>query len=219
MVMKGTKSMADPISNDDFSRSNIDSRILIRKINDLVIKPKSIYVNKFTEESALKFHKDIADAEETGQSIIPIYIDSYGGLVDSLVHMVDIIKSCKTPVATICIGKAMSCGAVLLSQGIEGHRYIAKSSRVMIHDVAGGAHGKVEEIKADAAEIDRLNKLIYTWMAENTGHEADYFMNIVHERGHADWFLTAEEAKKHQLVNHIRVPKFAINVGVDIKFN
>lgn len=205
--------------SDDHPKSNIDSRILIRKINDLVIKPKSIHVNKFTEESAHKFHNEMNEAEETGQSIIPIYIDSYGGFVDALIHMVDIIKSCKTPVATICIGKAMSCGAILLSQGAEGHRYIAKSSRVMIHDVAGGAIGKIEEIKADATEIDRLNKLIYSWMAENTGHEEDYFMKIVHDKGHADWFLDATEAKKHNLVNHIRVPKFTINVGVDIKFN
>ena len=211
--------MAEPASSDDFSRSSIDSRILVRKINELVIKPKSIYVNKFTEESALKFHKDMSDAEDTGQKIIPIYIDSYGGAVDALVHMVDVIRSCKVNVATICIGKAMSCGAVLLSQGVDGHRYIAKSSRVMIHDVASGTAGKVEEIKSDASEVDRLNKLIYSWMAEGTGHEEDYFMKIVHEKSHADWFLTAEEAKKHNLVNHIRIPKFNISVDVDIKFS
>jgi ATP-dependent Clp protease protease subunit len=211
--------MADATTNDDFSRANIDPRILIRKINELVLKPKAIYVNKFTEESALKFHKDMSDAEDTGQKIIPIYIDSYGGYVDALVHMVDVIRSCKTPVATICLGKAMSCGAVLLSQGAEKHRYIASASRVMIHDVASFTGGKVEEIKADAAETDRLNTLIYTWMAENTGHDDEYFKKIVHGKGHADWFLTAEEAKKHNLVNHIKIPRFTIDVGVDIKFS
>jgi ATP-dependent Clp protease protease subunit len=210
--------MADAILDNDFSKTNIDPRILVRKVNELVLKPKAVYVNKFTEESALKFHKDMAEAEDTGQKIIPIYIDSYGGYVDSLVHMVDVIKSCKISVATICIGKAMSCGAVLLTQGADKHRYIAGHSRVMIHDVASFTSGKVEEIKSDAAETDRLNDLIYTWMAEGTGHDTDYFKKIVHDKSHADWFLTAEEAKKHNIINHIRVPKFTINVDVDIKF-
>lgn len=216
--MKKENVMADTTTSDDFSRSNIDPRILVRKVNELLVKPKAIYVNKFNEESALKFHKDMAEAEDTGQEIIPVYIDSYGGYVDALVHMVDVIRSCKVPVATICLGKAMSCGAVLLTQGTEKHRYIAPASRVMIHDVASWTGGKVEEIKADAAETDRLNQLIYTWMAESTGHEKEYFLDIVHSKGHADWYLTSDEAKKHNIVNHIKVPKFNINVSVNVKF-
>ena len=219
MIMKKENMMADAATSDDFSRSSIDPRILVRKVNELLVKPKAVYVNKFNEESALKFHKDIAEAEDTGQEIIPVYIDSYGGYVDALVHMVDVIRSCKVPVATVCLGKAMSCGAVLLTQGAEKHRYIAPASRVMIHDVASWTGGKVEEIKADAAETDRLNQLIYAWMEENTGHEKGYFLDIVHSKGHADWYLTAEEAKKHNIVNHIKVPKFNIKVDVNVKFS
>ena len=46
----------------------------------------------------------------------------------------------------------------------------------------------------------------------------DYFLKIVHRKGHADWFLDAAEAKKHNLANQLRVPKFNISVGVDIDF-
>ena len=216
--MRKANIMADAATSDDFSRTNIDSRILLRKVNELLIKPKAVYVNKFNEESALKFHKDMAEAEDTGQDIIPVYIDSYGGYVDALVHMVDVIRSCKVTVATICLGKAMSCGAVLLTQGAEKHRYMAPASRVMIHDVASFAYGKVEEIKSSAEETERLNDLIYTWMAEGTGHDVDYFKKIVHDKSHADWYLTADEAKKHNIVNHIKIPKFNINVNVNVKF-
>ena len=123
--------------------------------------PNIIYVNKFNEETAKDFIEAMINAQNTGQSIIPIVIDSYGGEVYSLLKMIDMIKASKVPVATICMGKAMSCGAVLLTCGAEGHRYMAPTATVMIHDVASFAMGKVEEIKADAKESDRLNKIIF----------------------------------------------------------
>lgn len=180
--------------------------------------PNIIYVNKFNEEAAKEFVEAMVNAQNTGQPIIPIVIDSYGGEVYSLLKMIDIIKSSTVPVATICMGKAMSCGAVLLTCGAEGHRYMAPTATVMIHDVASFAFGKVEEIKADAKESDRLNKLIFKIMADNCGKEVSYFSKLVHEHGHADWFLDAEECKKHGMVNHLRIPKVKVAFDVETTF-
>jgi len=180
--------------------------------------PNIIYVNKFNEESAKEFIEAMVSAQNTGQTIIPIVIDSYGGEVYSLLKMIDMIKASTVPVATICMGKAMSCGAVLLSFGAEGHRYMAPTGTVMIHDVASFAMGKVEEIKADAKESDRLNKLIFKIMADNCGKEVPYFSKLVHEHGHADWFLDAEECKKHGIVNHLRIPKIKVSFDVETTF-
>jgi ATP-dependent Clp protease protease subunit len=138
--------------------------------------------------------------------------------VDAVVNMVDVMRARKTPIATICLGKAMSCGAVLLTQGTEGQRFMAPSSRVMIHEVAAGTGGKVEEIKADSAEFDRLNKMIFKWMSNNTQHHDDYFSKIVHDKSHADWYLTADDCKTHNIVNHVRIPKFNISVKMEINF-
>lgn len=201
-----------------FLKTSIDNSTLVRKASDLVVQPKAVLVNKFTEDSVKKFIDDLTAAEDTGQPVIPVYIDSYGGQVYSLLAMVDAIKNCKTPVATIAVGKAMSCGAVLLTQGAENHRYMSPQATVMIHDVSSFAHGKVEEIKADAGETDRLNQLIYKLMSNNTGHPDDYFLKIVHERGHADWYLNAETCKEHNIVNHVRVPRFNLSVKVETEF-
>ena len=180
--------------------------------------PNIIYVNKFNEESAKDFIEAMINAQNTGQSIIPIVIDSYGGEVYSLLKMIDMIKASKVPVATICMGKAMSCGAVLLTCGAEGHRYMAPTATVMIHDVASFAMGKVEEIKADAKESDRLNKIIFKIMADNCGKDVGYFSKLVHEHGHADWFLDADECKKHGMVNHLRIPKLKLVFDAEIVF-
>ena len=141
-------------------------------IDDL---PVIIRVRKFNEDSANKFTVDLNKAQNSGQPIIPIIIDSYGGQVYSLMSMISDIKHSKVTVATIIQGKAMSCGAVLFSFGADGHRYMDPDATLMIHDVSSMGFGKVEEIKADAAETERLNQKLYTMMAENCGHHKDYF--------------------------------------------
>ena len=88
----------------------------------------------------------------------------------------------------------------------------------MIHDVSSMEIGKVEEIKASAEETERLNQKIYSMMAENCGHHKDYFLNIVHEKSHADWFLDADECKKYNLANHLHIPELKIRATVDFEF-
>jgi ATP-dependent protease ClpP protease subunit len=88
----------------------------------------------------------------------------------------------------------------------------------MIHDVSSGSFGKVEEIKADAAEVARLNEHVYKMMARNCGQADNYFLDIVHEKGHADWFIAPEEALKHKLATSLRVPEFTTKVSLETKF-
>ena len=91
------------------------------------------------------------------------------------------------------------------------------NATVMIHDVSSMDMGKVEELKAGAAEADRLNTIIYTMMARNCGKKDDYFMKIVDKKKHADWFIDSEEAKKHGLANQLRVPRLTVTVDVNIE--
>ena len=180
--------------------------------------PVIVRVNKFTEDSAKKFQQEIAHAHNTGQKVIPVVIDSYGGQVYSLMSMISAIKHSELPIATIVEGKAMSCGAVLLTFGEDGMRFADSDATIMIHDVSSGGVGKIEELKADVKEAERLDEKIYTMMARNCGKKDDYFKKKVFQKKHADWFMDAAEAKKHGLVNHLRVPKFNIGVAVDIDF-
>jgi len=185
---------------------------------ELKHQPVIIRVNKFDEKSAQDFNSKMAAAQSTGQKVVPVVIDSYGGQVYSLMSMISAIKSSEIPVATIVEGKAMSCGAVLLSFGEQGMRFADEDATIMIHDVSSGTHGKVEELKADVAEADRLDEKIFTMMARNCGKKDDYFKKKVFNKKHADWFMDGAEAKRHGLVNHLRVPKMTVKVDVDIDF-
>jgi ATP-dependent Clp protease protease subunit len=197
---------------------DIDKHIKIKTHSDLLELPHIIRVKDFDPDSAKKFVVEMSSAHESGQQVIPVVVDSYGGQVYALMTMVDAIKNSKIPVATIVEGKAMSCGAVLLTCGAEGMRFAAPSATVMIHEVSSMAFGKVEEIKTDAKETDRLNTIIMQMMAENCGKNKDYFLNLVHEKNHADWFLDATESKSHNIVNHIRIPQLRTSVKVVTTF-
>ena len=175
-------------------------------------------ITKFDEAAAKAFSSLVSKAQNTGQPVLPIIIDSYGGQVYSLMSMISNIKHSRIPVATIIEGKAMSCGAILFSFGEEGMRYIDPDATVMIHEVSAMAWDKIEEMKASTAEADRLNKKVFEMMAENCGHHKDYFLDIVHEKGHADWFLDVDECLKHGLANHARIPEFKIDTRVSFKF-
>lgn len=210
--------MADNGSNGTiFTRIKKDHNIK-GKVEDIVNLPKVVLVNDFNEEAAKKFYSDMAAAENADQDIIPIVIDSYGGVVYSLFAMIDCIKASKKKIATISVSKSMSCGSVLLSCGHEGYRFCSPMSTILIHDVSSWHYGKVKEIEADAEETIRLNNTFYHLMDRNCGHEEGYFQKIVHDKkGHADWYLTAEEAKKHNLVNHIRIPHFEVTISTETK--
>ena len=189
---------------------------LIKEV-ELRKQPVIVRVNKFNEEEAKKFAQQVAQAHNTGQKIIPIVIDSYGGEVYSLMSMIAAIKDAELPVATIVEGKAMSCGAILFSFGEEGLRFMDPDATIMIHDVSSMEWGKVEELKASTKEAERLNDKIYIMMARNCGKKDDYFLKIVDKKKHADWFLDAEVSKKHNLANQLRLPTMRIGVSVDIE--
>lgn len=191
---------------------------IIGSVQSVINLPKIVVVNKFDEDSAKKFYDDMSEAENADQDVIPIVVDSYGGSVYSLLAMIDCLRSSKKKIATISLSKSMSCGAVLLSCGHEGLRFASPSSTILIHDVSSWAYGKVLDIKVDAKETSRLNTKIYSIMNKNTGHKRGYFQKLVHTKGHADWFMTPEEAVSHNLVNYIRIPKFQIRLSAEVTF-
>jgi len=100
----------------------IDPKIRMSKIREFIDDPIVIYVNEFNEEAVGEFEQDMDHAHETGQPVIPIVIDSFGGSCYGSIAMISSIVNAKVPVATIVKGKAMSAGAILFGFGTEGYR-------------------------------------------------------------------------------------------------
>jgi ATP-dependent Clp protease protease subunit len=193
----------------------IDPQIKVRDPSELLMLPRVLRVRSFNEEACKAFAKEMSLAHQTGQNIIPVVIDSYGGTVYSLLSMIDTIEAAKLPVATIAEGKAMSCGAVLLTCGTPGYRYIGPNATLMIHDVTGGSsRTKSEELKMSAREIGRLNKKLWRILEKNTGKEKGALWNMSQDRARTDWYILPKQAVSHGFADYVGVPTFETTVSV-----
>ena len=100
---------------------------------------------------------------------INMYINSPGGSVTAGLAIYDTMNYIKPDVRTICVGQAASMGAMLLSNGTKGKRISLPSSRIMIHQVSGGAEGSMPDVRIRAREMERLNDMLTKYMSENVG--------------------------------------------------
>ncbi len=185
------------------------NHVIIEARNFMSNEPKvknAVLVNEFSEYGVKNFKVDFDELNSSSLPIIPIIIDSFGGEVYSLLAMLDIISTAVKPVATIALGKAMSCGSILLACGTEGLRFVGPHATVMVHDVATVSFGKIEELKADVGEAERLNIKIFELLNNKCNKPKGYFQKIVAEKKHTNWYLDAKEVLKHGLADHVGLP-------------
>ncbi len=167
-----------------------------------------IWVTKFNEEGAQEFRELVMKKAKISSRVpIVVYIDSYGGLVDSLAKMIETLDEIPNPIVTVCMGKAMSCGAMLLSHG--DIRYCGKHSRIMIHEVSGGEIGDVHDNLNDANESIRLNRHFLGLLAKNCGIKGGYegLRRIVKDRDGREIWMDAKASLAFGIVDKIGLPK------------
>jgi len=176
----------------------------------------AILVNEFTEYGVRNFKLDFDEIKHSNLPIIPLIIDSYGGEIYSLLAMLDILSGADRPIATIGLGKAMSCGSILLACGTRGFRFIGPHSTVMIHDAATFSFGKIEDLKSEVGEADRLNSKIFSILDTQCAKKPGYFKKILTEKKHTNWYLDPNEALKHGIVDHIGLPVIESLFNVEV---
>ncbi len=132
---------------------------------------------------------------------IKLYINSPGGSVSSTLAMVDTMNHIKCDVSTVCVGMAASGGALLLSAGTKGKRFILPHAEVMIHQVLSGVEGQGTDIEIGARHILRTKATLNQILAKNTGKTAAQ----VEKDTERDNWMSPEEAKKYGIVDEIIV--------------
>ncbi len=134
---------------------------------------------------------------------INIYINSPGGSVTAGLAIYDTMQFLKCDVATYCVGQAASMGALLLSAGSKGKRFVLPNSRVMIHQPWGGVQGAAADISIQAKEILKLRDQINEILAHHTGQPLDKIQKDTDR----DYFMSAQEAKDYGLIDEVISPE------------
>ena len=130
---------------------------------------------------------------------IHIYINSPGGVVSSGLAIYDTMQYIKPEIATYCLGQAASMGALLLTAGAKGKRYVLPHSRIMIHQPMGGFQGQATDIEIHAKEILKMKDTLNGIFSKHTGRSLEK-IEVDTER---DYFMSGQEAKDYGIVDEV----------------
>jgi ATP-dependent Clp protease protease subunit len=130
---------------------------------------------------------------------VSLYINSPGGSVYSGLAVYDTIQFIKPNVRTMCVGVAMSIGALLLAGGAKGKRSALPNSRVLIHQPSAGFQGQSSDVEIQAREILAMRDRLDEAFAFHTGRSKEE----VHEDMERDRFFTPEEAVQYGLIDSV----------------
>ena len=130
---------------------------------------------------------------------IYLYINSPGGSVTSGLAIYDTMNHIKSDISTICFGIAASMGAVLLSSGTKGKRYILPNADVMIHQVLGKSEGQASDIEISTKRILNLKNRLNKILSKNTNKN----IKTIEKDTDRDNYLSAQEAIEYGLVDKI----------------
>ena len=130
---------------------------------------------------------------------ISFYINSPGGSVTAGMAIYDTMQFIKPDVSTLCCGFAASMGAFLLAAGAKDKRFSLPNSKVMIHQVLGGARGQATDIEIQARDILRTKEQMNRILAERTGQT---YEKIVQDT-ERDYYMTADEALTYGIVDQV----------------
>jgi len=130
---------------------------------------------------------------------ISIYVNTPGGSVYAGLAIYDTMQFIRPDVQTICVGIAMSMGALLLAGGAAGKRMALPNAKILIHQVSSAFQGQASDIEIHAREIIDVRTRLDKILADHTGQDLEKVANDT-ER---DYFMSAAEAKEYGLIDEV----------------
>ena len=105
----------------------------------------------------------------------------------------------KPDVQTICVGIAMSMGALLLSGGAKGKRMALPNAKILIHQVSSSFQGQATDIEIHANEIIDVRRRLDEIIAHHTGQDLE---KVRHDT-ERDYFMSSEQAKEYGIIDRV----------------
>jgi ATP-dependent Clp protease protease subunit len=138
------------------------------------------------------------EAEDPDKDI-QLYINSPGGSITAGLAIYDTMQFIKPDVQTICVGIAMSMGALLLAGGAKGKRMALPNAKILIHQVSSGFQGQATDIEIHAREVIDLRRRLDEIIADHTGQSIEKVKGDT-ER---DYFMSSEEATTYGIIDRV----------------
>ena len=181
-----------------------------------LLKDRIIFVGGFggavTTDSANLIIAQLLYLEaEDPEREINLYINSPGGMVTAGLAVYDTMQYIRSPITTICMGMAMSFGAVLLMAGSKGKRFCLPNSRVMIHQPllhGGGVSGQATDINIEAKELVKTKQRLTEICAR---HSSQPYEKILHDM-ERNFYMSADQAKAYGIIDEVIAPRKVLDI-------
>ena len=135
-----------------------------------------------------------------------LYINGPGGVISDGLGLIDIIKSIKAPVNTVCVGLAASMSALIFING--DRRYMLPNSQLMLHQPLGGAFGQASDIELLSAQILKTKANIHQMIANSSALDVKKIEKLTDR----DCYIDANTALKYKLADEILISNKIKNV-------
>tara|TARA_R110000851_G_scaffold122236_5_gene251541 strand:- start:3534 stop:4193 length:660 start_codon:yes stop_codon:yes gene_type:complete len=199
----------DPKSEEEvYYEDELEKKHLYKEIEFAVdVDDSIIYIIGEIEDFGLydfmvRCRAILRNRQEGDESPINVVIDSVGGDVYEMFGIIDYIesldKNSNIKVNTICRGKAMSAGAMILASG-TGKRLASKRSTIMIHEGSSMQAGKTSDVKAAQKYNAHLEDMANSLLGEKTSKDKKFWT----EQTKTDLYLSAKDAQKLGVIDGI----------------
>ena len=193
-----------PMVIEQTSRGERSFDIYSRLLNDRIVMVGSAIDDEVANVVVAQLlHLESDDPDKD----ISLYVNSPGGDVYAGLAIYDTMSFVKPDVRTICVGIAMSMGAVLLAAGARGKRSALPNAKILIHQVwTGQFGGQASDVEIRAREVLDLKKRVESIIADHTGQPLDR----VSEDTDRDHFMTAAEGVEYGLIDEVLTSRPAL---------
>ena len=185
-----------PMVIEQTSRGERSFDIYSRLLNERIIflgTPIDDQIANLTVAQLLHLESEDPDKD------ISIYINSPGGVVYAGLAIYDTMQFIRPAVQTICVGMAMSMGAIILAGGSSGKRMALPNAKILIHQGSGGFSGQPAEIEIYAREVISIKRLMEEIMAKHTGQPLEKVTKDMDR----DYYMTSQEAKEYGIIDRV----------------
>jgi ATP-dependent Clp protease protease subunit len=202
MLDQSPRNTEDPLQRQLEPRASVHyQRTREMTIDELLLENRVVFlVGEINHASSARVMMQMLylENQKRGQDI-QLYINSPGGSVDDTLALYDTMQFISSEVATFCIGRAYSGGAVLLCSGQKGKRHILPHAKVMIHQPYGGVTGQTTDIQIQAEEIIKAKRTLNEIISRHSGQDVEK----VEADGERDRYFSAKEAMEYGLVDEV----------------
>jgi ATP-dependent protease ClpP protease subunit len=140
-------------------------------------------------------------AQDAPGKPIELHMNSYGGDPYAMLRLYDEILSCPCQVKFYGGGAIMSAATWIMV--VCDERYLYSHATVMAHDGSEGHEGKHTDVQVSAAEMKRLQDVLYDIYTANTRMPKEFWQDVCQR----DLYLTASEAVSLGMADKIVEPK------------